>query len=76
MRHTPRRLTSTIRFRPEVNNPFGGTISFAGSSHNLTATADSEIPAGRVVKVVAVAGTNLVVAPAPVASSEGARSDA
>jgi membrane-bound ClpP family serine protease len=58
-------------------NHFGTVlISFAGSSHNLTATADSEIPAGRVVKVVAVAGTNLVVAPAPVASNEGARSDA
>jgi len=32
--------------------------------------------AGRVVKVVAVAGGNLVVAPNPVASTEGARSDA
>jgi membrane-bound ClpP family serine protease len=58
-------------------NRFGTVlISFAGSSHNMTATADSEIAAGRVVKVVAVAGTNLVVAPAPVASNEGARSDA
>ena len=58
-------------------NRFGSVmISFAGTSHNLTATADAEIPAGRVVTVVAVAGTNLVVAPAPVASSEGARSDA
>src|ERR1700694_1515025 len=51
-------------------------ISFAGTSHNMTATADSEIPAGRRVKVVAVAGTNLVVALNPVASTEGARSDA
>jgi membrane protein implicated in regulation of membrane protease activity len=51
-------------------------ISFAGTSHNLTATADAEIPAGRVVTVIAVAGTNLVVALAPVVSSEGARSDA
>jgi membrane-bound ClpP family serine protease len=34
----------------------------------MTATADSEIPAGRVVKVVAVAGGNLVVALNPVAS--------
>jgi membrane-bound ClpP family serine protease len=57
-------------------NRFGTVlISFAGASHNMTATADSEIPAGRVVKVVAVAGTNLVVAPTPVASNEGARSD-
>ena len=51
-------------------------ISFAGASHNMTATADSEIPAGRMVKVVAVAGGNLVVTPNPVASTEGARSDA
>lgn len=58
-------------------NHFGTVlISFAGSSHNMTATADSEIAAGKVVKVVAVAGTNLVVAPTPVASNEGARSDA
>jgi membrane protein implicated in regulation of membrane protease activity len=43
-------------------NRFGTVlISFAGSSHNMTATADSEIPAGRVVKVVSVAGGNLVV---------------
>ena len=58
-------------------NRFGTVlISFAGASHNLTATADAEIPAGRAVKVVAVAGTNLVVAPVQVASNEGARSDA
>ena len=58
-------------------NHFGTVlISFAGGSHNMTATADIEIPAGSVVTVVAVAGTNLVVAPTPVATSEGARSDA
>ena len=58
-------------------NHFGTVlISFAGSSHNMTATADAEIPAGRMVKVVDVAGTNLVVAPIPVATNEGARSDA
>jgi membrane protein implicated in regulation of membrane protease activity len=51
-------------------------ISFAGTTHNLTATADVEIPAGRDVKVVGVAGTNLVVAPSPKASSEGAKPDA
>ena len=57
-------------------NRFGTVlISFAGASHNMTATADTEIPAGRVVTVVAVAGSNLVVAPTPVASNEGARSD-
>ena len=43
-------------------------ISFAGASHNMTATADAEIPAGSEVKVVAVAGTNLVVASSPMAT--------
>jgi membrane protein implicated in regulation of membrane protease activity len=58
-------------------NRFGTVlISFAGASHNMTATADAEIPAGKVVKVVAVAGNNLVVAPTPAVSTEGARSDA
>src|SRR6266852_2407137 len=57
-------------------NHFGSVlISFAGSTHNMTATADAEIPAGREVKVVSVAGTNLVVA-ATTATKEGARSDA
>jgi membrane-bound ClpP family serine protease len=57
-------------------NRFGTVlISFAGASHNLTATADAEIPTGHAVKVVGVAGTNLVVAPVP-SSIEGARSDA
>jgi membrane-bound ClpP family serine protease len=51
-------------------------ISFAGASHNMTATADVDIPAGRVVKVVAVAGTNLVVESASVSTTEGARTDA
>jgi len=51
-------------------------ISFAGSSHDIAATADAEIPAGRIVKVVAIAGNNLVVVPASAVSTEGARSDA
>lgn len=58
-------------------NKFGTVmISFAGASHNMTATADGEIASGRQVKVVGVAGTNLVVEPISVASNEGARSDA
>ncbi|TAN34768.1 hypothetical protein EPN29_01660 [bacterium] len=58
-------------------NHFGTVlISFAGATHNLTATADAEIPAGRAVRVVSVAGGNLVVSPTPAASNEGARSDA
>jgi membrane protein implicated in regulation of membrane protease activity len=38
-------------------------ISFAGQANSLGATADSDLPAGRTVRVVDVAGTNLVVAP-------------
>ncbi len=59
-------------------NRFGSVLlSFAGASHNMTATADADIPAGRVVKVIAVAGGNLVVAPTTtVVPNEGARSDA
>lgn len=58
-------------------NRFGSVlISFAGSSHNMTATADTEIAAGRQVKVVAIAGNNLIVAPTSTVSTEGARSDA
>jgi membrane protein implicated in regulation of membrane protease activity len=51
-------------------------ISFAGASHNMTATADADIPAGRVVKVVQIAGNNLVVALTSPVTTEGARSDA
>lgn len=58
-------------------NRYGSVlISFAGASHNMGATADVEISAGRVVKVVGVAGSNLVVESVPVTSNEGARSDA
>jgi membrane protein implicated in regulation of membrane protease activity len=58
-------------------NRYGSVlISFAGASHSMGATADTEIPAGRVVKVVGIAGNNLVVESVPVTSTEGARSDA
>src|SRR6476660_3387660 len=58
-------------------NRFGTVlISFAVASHNMTATADTEIPNGRAVKVVGVAGTNLVVVHVSLATNEGARSDA
>ena len=42
----------------------------------MGATADAEIPAGRVVKVIGVAGNNLVVESTSVSTAEGARSDA
>jgi membrane-bound ClpP family serine protease len=58
-------------------NRFGSVLlSFAGGTHNMTATADVAIPAGQTVKVVAVAGSNLVVKPTSAAGSEGAESDA
>jgi membrane-bound ClpP family serine protease len=58
-------------------NRFGTVlISFAGGSHNLTATADAEIASGRTVKVVGVAGSNIIVAPLPLVTNEGARPDA
>ena len=58
-------------------NRFGTVlISFAGASHNMTATADADIAAGKVVKVVAIAGSNLVVTPESPVISEGARTNA
>jgi hypothetical protein len=52
-------------------------ISFAGASHNMGATADTEIPAGRIVTVVGIAGSNLVVeSPSVTSSTQGAPSDA
>ena len=51
-------------------------ISFAGASHNMGATADTDIPAGKVVKVVAIAGNNLVVTPESPVGTEGARTNA
>lgn len=38
-------------------------LSFAGASHNLTATADVNIAAGEPVTVDGVAGSNLIVVP-------------
>src|SRR6267154_1076331 len=58
-------------------NRFGTVlISFAGVSHNLTATADAEIGPGRTGKVVCVAGSNIVVAPPPLVTNEVAPPDA
>ena len=52
-------LLSTTHTSPSGVGSTRGTrsLSFAGASHNMTATADAEIPAGRTVRVVAVAGT-------------------
>ena len=46
-------------------------LSYAGQSHELTATADVAIPAGASVKIEAVAGSNVVVAPLRAAGAGG-----
>ena len=38
-------------------------VSYAGSSHNLTATADADVASGAPVRIVSIAGGNLVVEP-------------
>jgi membrane protein implicated in regulation of membrane protease activity len=38
-------------------------ISYAGGSHNLTATADVDVPPGSSVRVTGIAGTNVIVEP-------------
>jgi membrane protein implicated in regulation of membrane protease activity len=51
-------------------------LSYAGSTHELTATAESDIPAGRVVIVTEVAGPMIVVVPAVTAALPGGPPDA
>ena len=46
-------------------------LTYAGQSHNLTATADHDIPAGSTVNVVGVAGSNLIVVPATATGTTG-----
>lgn len=38
-------------------------VSYAGTSHNLTATADADLASGSAVRIVSIAGGNLVVEP-------------
>jgi membrane protein implicated in regulation of membrane protease activity len=38
-------------------------LTYAGASHNLTATADTDVPNGATVTVTGVAGSHLIVAP-------------
>ena len=49
-------------------------LSYAGQSHELTATSDQEIPAGASVKIEAIAGSNVVVAPLRATSAQGGTS--
>lgn len=51
-------------------------LSYGGSTHDLTATADTDVPAGTLVVVTDVAGTTLVVKPALVTAAEGGTVDA
>src|SRR5258708_24249628 len=56
-------------------NHFGTVlISFAGASHNITATAASEMPPARRANVLSVAGGTLVFVPRPIPTTEGAPS--
>lgn len=38
-------------------------ISYAGASHNLTATSDVDVPPGSSIRVTGIAGTNVIVEP-------------
>ena len=51
-------------------------LSYGGSTHDLTATADTDIPAGSMVVVREVTGSTLVVADATQPHSEGGTSNA
>jgi membrane protein implicated in regulation of membrane protease activity len=51
-------------------------LSYAGSTHDMTATADVDIAAGTIVTVTDIAGTTLVVTPAVHATTPGGTSDA
>ena len=50
-------------------------LSYGGGIHNMTATADVDIPVGSLVTVTDVAGSTLVVAPAGQPAGEGGRLD-
>lgn len=66
-------LTELVGQTGRVNVPiparrFGSVfVSYAGSSHNLTATADADVASGSPVRIVSVAGGNLVVEPTGIA---------
>jgi membrane-bound ClpP family serine protease len=49
-------------------------VSYAGASHNLTATADADVASGSAVRIVSIAGGNLVVE--PLAASQGGAGNA
>ena len=68
------------RGRVSVSIPAGHNgsvlLSYAGSTHDVSATAGHDIPAGSVVVVTDVAGSTLVVKLAPQPASEGGTANA
>jgi len=68
------------RGRVSVSIPVGKAgavlLSYGGSTHDLTATADHEIAQGTLVTVTDVAGSTLVVVPAATTTADGGGSDA
>jgi membrane protein implicated in regulation of membrane protease activity len=68
------------RGRVSVSIPSGRAgsvlLSYGGSTHDVSATADRDIPAGTTVLVTDVAGSTLVVTLAAQPASEGGISDA
>lgn len=68
------------RGRVSVTIPSGryGSVllTYGGSTHDLTATAETDLGAGSIVVVTEVIGSSLVVAPVPSSDSEGGPSGA
>lgn len=68
------------RGRVSVSIPAGRAgsvlLSYAGGTHNMTATADVDVAAGTIVTVTDIAGSTLVVSPTVRATAGGGTSDA
>jgi membrane protein implicated in regulation of membrane protease activity len=68
------------RGRVSVSIPAGRSgsvlLSYGGSTHDITATAQDDLAQGTLVTVTDVAGSTLVVIPAAPAAGEGGNSDA
>lgn len=68
------------RGRVSVSIPAGRAgsvlLSYAGGTHNLSATSDVDVPAGTIVTVTDIAGSTLVVSPAIPVTAQGGNSHA
>lgn len=58
----------------QANKAGSVLLSYGGSTHDITATSDSDLAAGSVVTVTDVAGTTLIVVPAASTGTEAAPS--